>query len=103
MMTKKRTIIMSDGKKYYSDRPHDCWNCFFWKNRKAGCVLGKDNCYYLAGIVKSEQEKKCENCPYAKGQPCVTGSCFKDLGNWLRERRESAKNRLTEREGAANV
>ena len=103
MMTKKRTIIMSDGKKYYSDRPHDCWNCFFWKNRKAGCVLGKDNCYYLAGIVKSEQEKKCENCPYAKGQPCVTSSCFKDLGNWLRERRESAKNRLPERKGVANV
>ena len=103
MKTKKRTIIMSDGKKYYRDRPNDCWNCFFWKNRKAGCILGSDNCYYLAEIVKTEQEKKCENCPYAKGGPCVTGSCYQDLGDWLRKRRERAIHRMTEKESAANV
>ena len=103
MKTKKRMIMMSDGRKYYTDRPHDCWNCFFWKNRKVGCILGSDNCYYLAEIVKTEQEKKCESCSYAKGQPCVTGSCYKDLEVWLQKRRERANHRMTGREGAENV
>ena len=31
--------------------------CFFWKNRKVGCSLGSENCYYLAEVVKTEQEK----------------------------------------------
>ena len=58
---------MIDGVRYYAERPHDCRKCFFWKNRKVGCTLGRENCYYLAEVIKTEQEKKCENCPYAKG------------------------------------
>ena len=64
----QRKTIMIDGVRYYADRPHDCRKCFFWKNRKVGCTLGRENCYYLAEVIKTEQEKKCENCPYAKGQ-----------------------------------
>lgn len=82
----KRTIVI-DGVRYYADRPHDCRYCAFWKNRKAGCTLGRDNCYYLAEIIKTEQEKKCEGCCYAKGQPCVSASCYKDLDKWLQEKR----------------
>ena len=76
----QRKTIMIDGVRYYADRPHDCRKCFFWKK----------NCYYLAEVIKTEQEKKCENCPYAKGQPCVTASCYKDLEHWLQERRARA-------------
>ena len=86
----QRKTIMIDGVRYYADRPHDCRKCFFWKNRKVGCTLGKENCYYLAEVIKTEQEKKCENCPYAKGQPCVTASCYKDLEHWLQELRARA-------------
>lgn len=82
----KRTIVI-DGVRYYVDRPHDCRYCAFWKNRKVGCTLGKDNCYYLAEIIKTEQEKKCEGCCYAKGQPCVSACCYKDLDKWLQEKR----------------
>ena len=85
MKSAKRKTIMIDGVRYYAERPHDCRKCFFWKNRKVGCALGKENCYYLAETVKTEQEKKCENCPYAKGQPCVTASS-KYLEYWLQER-----------------
>lgn len=72
-------ILLINGIRYYSDRPHDCRKCYFWKNNKIGCTLGKENCYYLAEAIKTEQEKKCEGCPYAKGYPCVTACCYKDL------------------------
>ena len=78
MKSATRKTIMIDGVRYYAERPHDCRKCFFWKNRKVGCTLGRENCYYLAEVIKTEQEKKCENCPYAKGQPCVSASCYKD-------------------------
>ena len=55
----KRRIILIDGVRYYNDKPDTCRKCFFWKNRKVGCVLGTQNCYYLAEAVKTEQEKKC--------------------------------------------
>ena len=67
----KRKIILIDGIRYYADRPDTCRKCFFWKNRKVGCILGKQNCYYLAEAVTTAQEKKCEGCCYAKGQPCA--------------------------------
>ena len=75
---KRRTIVI-DGIHYYAERPHDCRKCFFWKNRKVGCSLGSENCYYLAEIVKTEQEKKCENCPYYqpdfKYRKCLYARC----------------------------
>ena len=55
----KRKTILIDGIRYYDDKPDTCRKCFFWKNRKVGCVLGTQNCYYLAEAVKTEQEKKC--------------------------------------------
>lgn len=60
MMRKKarRKTILIDGIRYYDDKPDTCRKCFFWKNRKVGCVLGTQNCYYLAEAVKTEQEKK---------------------------------------------
>ena len=43
-----KDIIIIDGVRYHSDRPSSCRGCYFWKNRKVGCTLGKENCYYLA-------------------------------------------------------
>ena len=43
--------------------------------------------FYLAEAVMTEQEKKCEGCCYAKGQPCVSVTCYKDLEAWLRAKR----------------
>ena len=64
-MSKKIKVI--DGIRYHADRPDSCRACYFYKNRKIGCILGKENCYYLAEVVKTEQEKKGEGCCYAKG------------------------------------
>ena len=94
----KRKTILIDGIRYYDDKPDTCRKCFFWKNRKVGCVLGTQNCYYLAEAVKTEQEKKCEGCCYAKGHPCFSAVCYKELDAWLRAKRS---NRAKEA-GAAN-
>ena len=75
----KPHIVLIDGVKYYSDRPETCRSCFFWKNRKVPCILGQENCYYLAEIIQSEQQKKCEGCCYASGRSCVSATCYKDL------------------------
>lgn len=83
----RRDTILIDGIRYYAEKPETCRMCFFWKNRKVGCILGKQNCYYLAEAVMTEQEKKCEGCCYAKGQPCVSATCYKDLDAWLRAKR----------------
>ena len=75
----KPHIVLIDGVKYYSDKPETCRSCFFWKNRKVPCILGQENCYYLAEIIQSEQQKKCEGCCYASGRSCVSATCYKDL------------------------
>ena len=86
----RHNTILIYGIRYYAEKPETCRMCFFWKNRKVGCILGKQNCYYLAEAVMTEQEKKCEGCCYAKGQPCVSACCYKDLDKWLQERRKKA-------------
>ena len=92
----KCRIILIGGTKYYDDRPESCHLCFFWKNRKVGCVLGKENCYYLAEPIKTEQERKCDGCGYASDRPCI-GICCRDLDTWLHVvRRKNGK------EGAAH-
>ena len=50
-MSKKanRKIILINGIRYYADRPESCRKCFFWKNRKGGCILGSQNCYGIRG------------------------------------------------------
>jgi hypothetical protein len=62
----KETIII-DGVHYYADRPRSCRGCFFWKNRKVGCTLKKENCYYLAESPKPTSP--CAGCSYG---PCVS-------------------------------
>ena len=58
------------------------------KNRKKGCVLGKENCYYL--IEPPKGPSKCEGCPYKRAKPCVLVPCYKDLMAPL-EKRGDAK------------
>jgi hypothetical protein len=54
----EKETIMIDGVRYYADRPRSCRGCYFWKNRKTGCVLKKENCYYLAEAPK--RKSPCE-------------------------------------------
>lgn len=82
-------MIVVNGVRYHADRPLDCALCAFWKNRKTGCILGEANCYYLAEAIVTEQEKKCEGCCYTKGSPCVSACCYKDLDQWLNDRRKA--------------
>ena len=73
------------GVRYHDDRPNDCSFCFFWKNRKIGCTLGNDHCYYLA--ESPEKHSPCEGCGYA---PCVS-FCMKDIENHLNRRMKLQK------------
>ena len=70
---KKEQTILIDGVRYYESKPA-CRKCFFWKNRKAGCTLGKNNCYYLAEAPK---KSPCDGCCYG---PCVSFCMRKVLG-----------------------
>ncbi len=73
-MNNNKTILI-DGVRYHKDRPASCRQCYFWKNRKAGCSLGKENCYYLAESPK--KKNPCEGCCYG---PCVSSCMKKVLG-----------------------
>ena len=81
---KKVLNVTMDGIRYHASRPADCRHCFFWKNRKKGCVLGKENCYYL--IEPPKGPSKCEGCPYKRAKPCVLVSCYLRLGKNLNQR-----------------
>lgn len=70
-------IILIDGIRYHADRPSNCKYCFFWKNRKKGCTLGTENCYYLAESPKRRSE--CEGCGYGSGSGPCPGFCWLDL------------------------
>jgi len=70
-----KEIIIIDGVRYHGDRPSTCQSCYFWKNRKVGCSLGKENCYYLAESPK--KKSPCEGCCYG---PCVSFCMKKILG-----------------------
>ncbi len=61
-MKKEKTILI-DGIRYYDGKPVSCRKCFFWKNRKAGCTLGKENCYYLAESPKSHLVRDAVTAP----------------------------------------
>lgn len=80
-----RKTKMIDGIRYHADRPDSCRACYFYKNRKIGYILGKENCYYLAEVEETEQEKKCECCCYAQSGSCVSACCYKDLNQLMRE------------------
>lgn len=74
-MNHNKTILI-DGVRYHKDRPASCRQCYFWKNRKVGCTLGKENCYYLAESPK--KKSPCEGCCYG---PCVSFCMKKVLGS----------------------
>ncbi len=38
----RQKTIRSDGVCYFADNPSDCRQCFFWKNRKVGCIFDKE-------------------------------------------------------------
>lgn len=71
-MSEERLITI-DGVHYHAERPSSCRYCFFWKNRKAGCSLGKENCYYLAESPNTKSP--CNGCGYG---PCVS-FCMKEI------------------------
>ena len=73
-MNNNKTILI-DGVRYHKDRPARCHQCYFWKIRKVGCTLGKENCYYLAESPK--KKNPCEGCCYG---PCVSFCMKKVLG-----------------------
>lgn len=67
---------------YSPDRPNDCRYCHFWKNNKAGCCLGEENCYYLIS-VPTKAKLECEGCPYGRDHPCIgwcTRKIMKEVG-----------------------
>lgn len=92
---KKVLTVTMDGIRYHASRPADCRHCFFWKNRKKGCVLGKENCYYL--IEPPKGPSKCEGCPYKRAKPCVLVPCYKDLLAPLEKRGDAFFKRLGKR------
>ena len=71
-MTEEEIVII-DGVRYHTDRPSSCKYCFFWKNRKKGCSLGNENCYYLAESPNTNSP--CKDCGYG---PCIS-FCMKKL------------------------
>ena len=72
---KNERIITINGVRYYASRPLDCTACFFWQNQRVGCLLGKENCYYLAESPK--KKRLCEGCCYG---PCISFCMKKVLG-----------------------
>jgi len=100
-----RYTVAIEGVRYHKAKPHTCRKCFFWKNKKTGCVLGTENCYFLAEKIKTPEEKKCEGCPYGRAdQICVAACCFRDLEQDMRKSRaQTVREMIREKEGNGNV
>lgn len=64
------------GIRYSEDKPKECRYCYFWKNNKAGCELGKGNCYYR--IEGKKPVSECDDCPYGRAGPCI-GWCTRKI------------------------
>ena len=86
--------IVIDGKKYAEDRPKECRYCYFWENKKTGCTLGEENCYYLM-TEPEDPVSACTNCPYSKVHPCV-GWCTKKI---LEEKGDKKRDALSGHKG----
>ena len=69
---KKVLTVTIDGIRYHASRPADCRHCFFWKNRKKGCVLGKENCYYPDRAAQRPQQVR--RVPLQAGKALCAGS-----------------------------
>ncbi len=53
----EKETIMIDGVRYYADRPRSCRGCYFWKNRKTGCVLKKENATDRKSILELKRNR----------------------------------------------
>ena len=76
------------GITYSPDKPKDCRYCYYWKNSKAGCELGVENCYYRVRTKKAVSE--CDGCPYGRASPCIgwcTKRILKEMGLYPSEKR----------------
>lgn len=62
---------------YPEDKPASCRYCYYWKNRKAGCILGKEKCIY-EGTVPGEKPSACAGCPYGRVKSCI-GWCTRKV------------------------
>lgn len=50
---------------YAADKPSDCRYCYYWKNKRTGCSLGKANCYYRIS-PPPKLKSDCDGCPYIR-------------------------------------
>lgn len=69
------------GIRYSEDKPKDCRFCYFWKDKKTGCELGRENCFYRLNDEK--QISECGSCPYGRASPCIgwcTRKILKEMG-----------------------
>ena len=58
--------------RYAADKPRDYKDCHFCGDRNQGCILKKENCYYL--LPKKEVKKTkspCNGCAYGRNAPCI--------------------------------
>ena len=56
---------------YAADKPSDCQYCYYWKNTRKGCSLGKANCYYrISPPPKSKSD--CDGCPYGRAHKSIS-------------------------------
>ena len=65
------------GNSFTEDKPKDCRNCYFWRNNRVGCELGKENCYYRK--VEKTETSECDDCPYGRASPCIGWGMKKGL------------------------
>jgi len=61
-----------NGNSFTENKPKDCRNCYFWRNNRVGCELGKENCYYRK--VEKTEASECDDCPYGRASPCIEES-----------------------------
>lgn len=62
---------------YAPDKPAACDRCSFYRGKRRGCCLGKENCYYLRRPLERPLSP-CIGCPYIRDMACV-GVCYKQL------------------------
>lgn len=74
-MTEQNHLI-----RYADDKPKNCEFCYYWDSsvKKRGCLLGKENCYYILPPVIKKKTSPCDGCPYALPHPCI-GFCMNKI------------------------
>ena len=75
------------GKSYSADKPENCSGCYYWQDKRKGCSLGVENCYYLISVPEQEKSE-CDGCPYGRNQPCI-GFCLKKCMQEMKMRKKS--------------